>query len=81
METKIHKDQIEAAVAEYGARPRANLPDWLRLPLTESQFALAVAVYFARKNPDGPYPVYDDDGFLTAWRGISLSRFPFANEG
>jgi hypothetical protein len=68
------KDQVDAAVRQYGAVPRSKLPRWLLQPGGRYQFDLAPAVW-ACQHPgwdSAPYPVYGSDGRLDHWRGIKL---------
>lgn len=71
-----HKDQVDAAVAQYGTVPRSQLPRWLLQPESAYQFDIALAVW-ACQHPgwdSAPYPVYDSDGFLDHWHGIQLKE-------
>jgi hypothetical protein len=60
-----HRDQIESAIKDWGGRDRAELPNHLRNPQSEHEFALHA------QHPEVT-PIYDDLGNLTGWRGITL---------
>jgi hypothetical protein len=66
-----HRDQIESAIREWGGRARGELPNHLRNPQNEHEFALAMAVGLHAQHPEVT-PIYDDLGNLTGWRGITL---------
>ncbi len=65
-----HRDQVKAAVEQYGSMPRRDLPSWLRDPRTEYEFFIAMAV--ATASQPGVHPTYDADGFLDGFQGIRL---------
>lgn len=68
-----HRDQIEAALSEYGDTPRPELPQYLRNPCTPYENDLALAVGLAKKIVDGTVkPCYDENGFLTSWEGFRI---------
>jgi hypothetical protein len=70
------KTDIEAAIEKWGAiDQRELLPQWLRDPRTEHQFALAMAVLSHQQHPDVT-PSYGDRDELTGWRGIGLKEAP-----
>lgn len=70
-----HRDQIDAAIAEYGKVPLDDLPPHLKNPQNSHDFDLAFAVAACRQEEWGTtvYPVYDDGNFLTGWAGIRLN--------
>lgn len=57
---------IRKAVQTHGSVPREQLPSWLRNPLDEEQFDIAIGVYGATR---GIAPICRK-GQLVAWRGI-----------
>lgn len=73
-ESRTHRDQIAAAVRDYGSLNRSELPDMLRSPnpAKPQEFDLAMAVMLHQTAKDKAGPTYDDNGFLTGWYGIKL---------
>lgn len=71
-----HRDQIEAAVAQYGSVPRRDMPRRMRCPCSEHEFDLALAIELSRREGWGDwlYPLYNDHGFLTYWHGVRLAQ-------
>lgn len=70
-----HRDQVESAIKEYGHLPRHQLPEWLRSPRNEHEFALGVSVYVEYQRRSGSIPgvlapVYDENNMLYGWVGV-----------
>jgi hypothetical protein len=58
---------IQAARIMYGDAPRRDLPDWLRNPTTDDQFAHALAVLRLDLEP------LCQDGLLVGFRGLGVA--------
>jgi hypothetical protein len=66
-----HRDQIESAIREWGDRDSAELPNHLRNPQNEHEFADAMAVGLHAQYPEVT-PIYDEVGNLTGWRRLTF---------
>ena len=71
--TGVHRDQIDAVIRDYGTTPRWELPEWLKSPEGEQGFSLGMSLFLFTECPE-TNPIYDDDGFLTGWKGIGLKE-------
>lgn len=81
METP-HRDQVEAAVAQYADTPYARRPRRYRYadgPVSEYDFGLGLAITLEAARRCGRFPEYvrpgyDANGFLAGFHGLVLEE-------